>query len=143
MIILLNLITWNEDLTLNEYQLLIQGGALRSEHWRSKVDLLLITVATNACKSGWLNDERAISIPSEATSTQASFQLAALRALLASLLSQAHIRPPYLAQGLELFRRGKPHFIIRIAMMIIMVIFILVTPLSSIEKFSRKQPKSH
>ncbi|RVW46589.1 hypothetical protein CK203_067166 [Vitis vinifera] len=82
------------------------GGALRSEHWRLKVDLLLITIATNACKGGWADDERVISLPSDATSTQADFQLAALRALLASLLSPARVRPPYLAQGLELFRRG-------------------------------------
>ncbi|XP_059598540.1 uncharacterized protein LOC100256091 isoform X4 [Vitis vinifera] len=87
--------------------LLTVGGALRSEHWRLKVDLLLITIATNACKGGWADDERVISLPSDATSTQADFQLAALRALLASLLSPARVRPPYLAQGLELFRRGK------------------------------------
>jgi hypothetical protein len=36
--------------------------------------------------------------------TAADFQHAALRALLASFLSVS--RPPYLSQGLELFRRG-------------------------------------
>ena len=81
---------------------------MRSEHWRLKVDRLLITIATNACKWGWADDERVISLPSEVTSTSADFQLAALRALLASLLSPSRVRPPYLAQGLELFRRGNP-----------------------------------
>jgi len=40
----------------------------------------------------------------ELTATAADLQLAALRALLASFLSVS--RPPYLSQGLELFRRG-------------------------------------
>ncbi|XP_010242430.1 PREDICTED: proline-, glutamic acid- and leucine-rich protein 1-like isoform X2 [Nelumbo nucifera] len=88
--------------------LLTVGGALRSECWRQNVDLLLITVATNASNGGWANEEKDIFLLSdEPTSTRTDFQLAALRALLASLLSPARVRPPYLSQGLELFRRGK------------------------------------
>ncbi|XP_043704243.1 proline-, glutamic acid- and leucine-rich protein 1 [Telopea speciosissima] len=88
--------------------LLTVGGALRSEFWRRDVDLLLITVATNACDGGWTNEAKdTFDLSHELASTWADFQLAALRALLASLLSSAHERPPYLSQGLELFRRGK------------------------------------
>ncbi|KAF6160004.1 hypothetical protein GIB67_033088 [Kingdonia uniflora] len=88
--------------------LLTIGGALRSESWQSDVDLLLITVATKACDGKWVNEEKGDSAPSsELTPTWADFQLTALRALLASLLSSALHRPPYLAEGLHLFRRGK------------------------------------
>ncbi|KAJ0988331.1 hypothetical protein J5N97_006687 [Dioscorea zingiberensis] len=86
--------------------LLTVGGSLRSEFWRSDVDFLLITVATNACDAGWASEEK-LALPSEPASSLADYQLAALEALLASLLSTAHVRPPYLSQGLELFRRGK------------------------------------
>ncbi|KAF8390224.1 hypothetical protein HHK36_024749 [Tetracentron sinense] len=88
--------------------LLTVGGALRSECWRSNVDLLLVTVATNACDGGWVIEEKStFALSDEPTSTRADFQLAALCALLASLLSPTRVRPPYLSQGLELFRRGK------------------------------------
>ncbi|XP_057980746.1 uncharacterized protein LOC131166320 [Malania oleifera] len=87
--------------------LLTVGGALRSEHWRSKIDLLLITVAMKACKGGWASEDKNIFLPNEPISTWVDFQLAALRALLASVLSPARVRPPYLAQALDLFRRGK------------------------------------
>lgn len=83
-----------------------QAGAMRSDGWRSNIDRLLITVATNACKVGWA-DKNSTVVYGEATPIWAEFQLAALRALLASLLSPGRVRPPHLAQGLELFRRGK------------------------------------
>ncbi|CAK9149218.1 unnamed protein product [Ilex paraguariensis] len=89
-----------------EALLTVQGGSLRSESWRSKIDNLLITVATNSCKGGLANEEESVFLSSQFTPTWADFQFAALRALLASLLSHARVRPPYLAQGLELFRRG-------------------------------------
>lgn len=38
--------------------------------------------------------------------SSADLQPAALHALLASFLSYARVRPPFLAQGLELFHRG-------------------------------------
>ncbi|KAG2672395.1 hypothetical protein I3760_13G038900 [Carya illinoinensis] len=83
------------------------GGALRSESWRSNVDLLLINTATSSLEGKWASEENHSFQPNEPTSIWVDFQLAALRALLASLLSSVHVRPPYLAQGLELFRRGK------------------------------------
>ncbi|XP_027159422.1 uncharacterized protein LOC113760878 isoform X2 [Coffea eugenioides] len=62
-------------------------------------------VATNACKVGWADNNSTV-VYGEATPIWADFQLAALRALLASLLSPGRVRPPHLAQGLELFHRG-------------------------------------
>lgn len=87
--------------------LLTVGGALRSESWRSNVDHLLITTATNSLKGRSSSEEKNIFQPNEPTAAWVDFQLTALRALLASLLSSVHVRPPYLAQGLELFRKGK------------------------------------
>jgi len=84
-----------------------QGGGLRSESWRSKVDNLLITIATESCKEGWVSDESKTFLPNESTLTCSDLQLAALHALLASLLSPSGVRPPHLAPALELFRRGK------------------------------------
>lgn len=86
--------------------LLTVGGALRSERWRSKVDVVLITVATDACKGGWIKQANNVYTLHDSSPSLADFQLASLRALLASLLSPGRIRPPYLAQGLELFHRG-------------------------------------
>lgn len=70
------------------------------------VDHLLITVATYACKGGLSKEERKIILSGDPKSIWADFQLAALRALLASLLSPGRVRPSHLALGLELFRRG-------------------------------------
>lgn len=79
---------------------------MRSECWRSNVDSLLINVAMNACGVGWASEEKYPNLRDERPVSRADFQLAALEALLASLLSPAHVRPPYLSEGLELFRRG-------------------------------------
>ncbi|XP_068462072.1 uncharacterized protein [Phaseolus vulgaris] len=79
--------------------LLTVAGALKSEPWRSKVDSLLIVIATDSFKEGTVSEEPA--------ATVTDLQLAALRALLASFLSFIQERPPYFSQGLELFRRGK------------------------------------
>lgn len=94
--------------------LLSVGGSLRSESsqagnqkfWRSKIDNLLIIVATNACDGGWAKEEKSVFGPNEKTSSYADLQLASLRALLASLLSPV-VRPTYLSQALDLFRRGR------------------------------------
>ncbi|KAI3458851.1 hypothetical protein Pfo_015514 [Paulownia fortunei] len=86
--------------------LLTLGGSMRSESWRGDVDHLLITLATNACKGGWSKEERKIFLSGDPTPIWADFQLAALRALLASLLSPGRGRPSHLALGLELFRGG-------------------------------------
>ncbi|XP_057803662.1 uncharacterized protein LOC131018988 isoform X2 [Salvia miltiorrhiza] len=85
--------------------LLNVGGSIRSESWRGDVDKLLVTVATYAC-SGGSKEERKILLSGDATPTWSDFQVAALRALLASLLSPGRVRPSHLAIGLELFRRG-------------------------------------
>ncbi|XP_020247498.1 proline-, glutamic acid- and leucine-rich protein 1 isoform X2 [Asparagus officinalis] len=86
--------------------LLTVGGSLKSESWRSSVDSLIINVAINAC-DGWASEGKYPSLKDESFVSWADFQLAGLEALLASLLSSAHVRPPYLSQGLEIFRRGK------------------------------------
>lgn len=63
-------------------------------------------MATYAFRGGWSKEERQIVVSGDATPTWTDFQLAALRALLASLLSPGRIRPSHLALALELFRRG-------------------------------------
>ncbi|KAL4576739.1 hypothetical protein LXL04_012838 [Taraxacum kok-saghyz] len=85
--------------------LLTVGGALRSEKWRSDVDQLLMTVATDACKNGWTKQGNDIFTLGD-TLSWGDFQLASLRALLPSLLSPGRIRPPYLSQALDLYRSG-------------------------------------
>ncbi|KAK5826565.1 hypothetical protein PVK06_021490 [Gossypium arboreum] len=87
--------------------LLTVGGASKSESWRSSIDGLLMKTAINSCKRGWGNLESNIFLPHESASVWADFQLSSLRALLTSFLAPARVRPPYLSQGLELFRRGK------------------------------------
>uniref|UniRef100_A0A0D9WER0 Pre-rRNA-processing protein RIX1 N-terminal domain-containing protein n=1 Tax=Leersia perrieri TaxID=77586 RepID=A0A0D9WER0_9ORYZ len=85
--------------------LLNVGGSLRTDHWRAEVDLLLINIARSACGTGGRYEYKLSSAAGE--TSIADFQLASLKALLASFLSSSHARPPYLAQGIELFRRGK------------------------------------
>ncbi|KAK8931225.1 hypothetical protein KSP39_PZI016567 [Platanthera zijinensis] len=86
--------------------LLTVGGSLNSKDWRPSVDFLVVTVATNACRAGWAN-EVSMSVPEDVSSSFVDFQLAALEALLASLLSGTKARPPFLSQGLDLFHRGR------------------------------------
>ncbi|KAL6181033.1 hypothetical protein ACLB2K_047691 [Fragaria x ananassa] len=87
--------------------LLTVDGVFKSEGWRSDVDLLLINIATNSLKGGLAGENASIYQPNEPTDVWGDIQLAALRALLASFLSSSRVRPPYLAQGVDLFRRGK------------------------------------
>ncbi|XP_076957395.1 uncharacterized protein LOC143632860 isoform X1 [Bidens hawaiensis] len=87
--------------------LLTVGGASGSNSWRPSIDSLVITVATDACKGGLIKPANDIYNSPNSSSTWADFQLASLRALLASLLSPGRIRPPYLAHGLELYRKGR------------------------------------
>lgn len=63
-------------------------------------------------KEGSVGEERSVFQQKEPAATTTDLQLAALRALLVSFLSFARVRPPYLAQGLELFRRGTSLYII-------------------------------
>lgn len=62
-------------------------------------------------KEGSVGEERSVFQQKEPAATTTELQLAALRALLVSLLSFARVRPPYLAQGLELFRKGTSLYI--------------------------------
>ncbi|KAK6929074.1 Pre-rRNA-processing protein RIX1, N-terminal [Dillenia turbinata] len=88
--------------------LLTVGGSLGSETWRPNIDSMVLTVAASACNGGWSSEEQSTLFqPTEPMSSCHDLQLAALRALLASLVSPARVRPPYLHQGLELFRKGK------------------------------------
>ncbi|KAH9657415.1 RIX1 domain-containing protein [Citrus sinensis] len=88
--------------------LLTVAGDLGSASWRPTVDLLLITIATDYCKEGWGNEEsHSTALPDDPIISLADLQLSALRALLASLLSSARMRPPHFGRALELFGKGK------------------------------------
>ncbi|GAB4836284.1 hypothetical protein Ancab_001200 [Ancistrocladus abbreviatus] len=88
--------------------LLTVGGASGSDSWRSSVDNLLITVAMDTCRMGLvLDEENSLLLNYVPKATWADLQLAALRALLASLLAPSRARPPHLSISLDLFRRGK------------------------------------
>jgi hypothetical protein len=84
-----------------------QGGSFRTDHWRSEVDLLLINVARSAFVTGGDYEQRSFKVGEPSIS---DLQLASLTALLASFLSSPHARPPYLAQGMKLFRKGEVLF---------------------------------
>ncbi|KAL9265924.1 Proline-, glutamic acid- and leucine-rich protein 1-like protein [Drosera capensis] len=85
--------------------LLSVGGSLGNDSWRSIIDDLIISVAAHACETGWArDDEDACNAP---LARRADYQLSALHALLASLIAPARFRPPHLAQGFELFRKGR------------------------------------
>lgn len=86
--------------------LLEMGGTLSCDRWRRKIDDLMIEVATNACRGGWTHDEKPFHCKDIGVAWE-DFQLVALRALLASILSPVGYRPPYLSEGLELFHKGK------------------------------------
>uniref|UniRef100_A0A803NB77 Pre-rRNA-processing protein RIX1 N-terminal domain-containing protein n=1 Tax=Chenopodium quinoa TaxID=63459 RepID=A0A803NB77_CHEQI len=86
--------------------LVVMGGALSCDSWRRRIDDLMIEVATNACKGGWTHDEKPFYCK-ETRAVWEDFQLVALHALLASILSPAGYRPPYLSKGLEIFHKGK------------------------------------
>ncbi|XVF60510.1 hypothetical protein PTKIN_Ptkin08bG0053100 [Pterospermum kingtungense] len=94
--------------TLNALEtLLTMGGVLRSD-LRLSIDNLLINVAENAYNGKWTSDEESeLMSPNANGPSFADFLLAALHALLASLLSQPSVSQHHLAKGLELFRRGK------------------------------------
>ncbi|XP_031740831.1 proline-, glutamic acid- and leucine-rich protein 1-like isoform X2 [Cucumis sativus] len=87
--------------------LLTSAGALRSEEgWRAKVEHLLITTATSSLQWPRASDDTFFQA-NESIEVWVDYQLAAFHALLASFLSAVHVRPLALAQGLELFRKGK------------------------------------
>jgi len=87
--------------------LLTSGGALLPDRWRTEVDAVLASVAMAAATgtiSASTSFEEDCGYP-EALSGE--FQVAAYQALLASLLSPCCHRPPFLAQGLSIFRNGR------------------------------------
>ncbi|KAK8533961.1 hypothetical protein V6N12_047363 [Hibiscus sabdariffa] len=85
--------------------LLTMGGILRSD-LRPSIDDLLMNVAEKAYNGKWRNGEES-EIMSSNGPPHADFLLAALHALLASLLSQPSVSQHHLVKGLELFRKGK------------------------------------
>uniref|UniRef100_A0A7N0RHJ0 Pre-rRNA-processing protein RIX1 N-terminal domain-containing protein n=1 Tax=Kalanchoe fedtschenkoi TaxID=63787 RepID=A0A7N0RHJ0_KALFE len=87
--------------------LLSAGGVSKDDNLQSQVDNLLMAVANAACKGGWAKEVVDTDSPNMHASTWADFQLASLKALKTSFLSSTRVRPPHLAQGLELFRRGE------------------------------------
>ncbi|CAD6248182.1 unnamed protein product [Miscanthus lutarioriparius] len=84
--------------------LLNVGGSLRMDRWRSEVDVLLINVARSACNMGGSYEQKPSTFGEPSMS---DLQLASFKGLLASFLSSPHARPPHLAKGIELFRKGK------------------------------------
>ncbi|MCO5549839.1 hypothetical protein L7F22_003313 [Adiantum nelumboides] len=90
--------------------LLTVGGALRSDHWRTEVDAVVANVAMIASAGslslGGVIDDTSCKGEILAFSF-GSFQLAAYKALLASVLSPCMHRPPYLSQALTIFRKGR------------------------------------
>ncbi|KAG0632018.1 hypothetical protein M758_1G298300 [Ceratodon purpureus] len=93
--------------------LLTSGGALLPDRWRAEVDAVLASVAmaaaTGSISAGFASEEdiNFMEGTSIASSSSGDFQVAAYQALLASLLSPCCHRPPYLAQGLAVFRNGR------------------------------------
>lgn len=88
------------------------------DRWRAEVDAVLASVAmaaaTGSISASFALDEdiNFMEGTSIASSSSGDFQVAAYQALLASLLSPCCHRPPYLAQGLAVFRNGTTTLII-------------------------------
>ncbi|BBN19841.1 proline-, glutamic acid- and leucine-rich protein 1 [Marchantia polymorpha subsp. ruderalis] len=89
--------------------LLTSGGALLPDRWRAEVDAVLASVAMGAATgtASLIFDEDSTYMDGGAPVSSGAFQVAAYRALLSSLLSPCCHRPPYLAQGLAIFRKGR------------------------------------
>ncbi|KAL3676981.1 hypothetical protein R1sor_026929 [Riccia sorocarpa] len=89
--------------------LLTSGGALLPDRWRAEVDAVLASVAMGAATgtASLIFEEDSTYLDGGAPGSSAAFQVAAYRALLSSLLSPCCHRPPYLAQGLAIFRKGR------------------------------------
>uniref|UniRef100_A0A0D9WQE3 Pre-rRNA-processing protein RIX1 N-terminal domain-containing protein n=1 Tax=Leersia perrieri TaxID=77586 RepID=A0A0D9WQE3_9ORYZ len=84
-------------------ELLNVGGSFRACYWRTQIDLLIINVARESFYMMGMYELRPLLTEDP---TLSDFQLALLKALLASFLS-SHECPPYLEPGLELFNRGR------------------------------------
>ncbi|KAF8080261.1 hypothetical protein N665_0961s0009 [Sinapis alba] len=131
--------------------LLTTGGALGSSSWRERVDKLLMMTATNACQGRWANAEETCHyLPNKSTADLVEFQLAALRAFLASLVSPSRERPAFLAEGLELFQTGKLQGEMKVAgfcahalMSLEVVIHPRALPLDGLPSLSDQFPQSN
>ncbi|PON70688.1 hypothetical protein TorRG33x02_256240 [Trema orientale] len=91
---------------LDKYKSRLSNFDAKFEHWLLNLDLHLINIVESSSKGGWASEERNIIQSNEGTESWVNVQLAALQTLLASFLS-SRFHPQHLAQGLELFRRGK------------------------------------
>ncbi|XVE68108.1 hypothetical protein DITRI_Ditri09bG0042900 [Diplodiscus trichospermus] len=92
--------------TLKALETLLTMGAVLRCDLRPSVNNLLINVAVNAYNEKWTIDEESeLMSPNGPSCTD--FLLAALHALLASLLSQTSVCQHHLVKALELFRKGK------------------------------------
>ncbi|CAN7088256.1 unnamed protein product [Brassica rapa subsp. narinosa] len=130
--------------------LLTTGGALRSDSWRDRVDKLLMMTARNACEGRWANAETYNYLPNKSTADLVEFQVAALRAFLASLVSPSRARPAFLAEGLELFQTGKSEGEMKVAgfcahalMSLEVVIHPRALPLEGLPSLSDQFPESN
>ncbi|KAG5385093.1 hypothetical protein IGI04_036563 [Brassica rapa subsp. trilocularis] len=130
--------------------LLTTGGALRSDSWRDRVDKLLMMTARNACEGRWANAETYHYQPNKSAADLVEFQVAALRAFLASLVSPSRARPAYLAEGLELFQTGKSEGEMKVAgfcahalMSLEVVIHPRALPLEGLPSVSDQFPESN
>jgi hypothetical protein len=85
---------------------MLQGGALLPERWRAEVDAAIGVAAYTTSFNLSCDKESSYPRNTSAKSTSVDMQVAAYQALLASLLAPCGHRPPYLAQGLALFRNG-------------------------------------
>ncbi|CAF2044717.1 proline-, glutamic acid- and leucine-rich protein 1 [Brassica rapa] len=129
---------------------LTTGGALRSDSWRDRVDKLLMMTARNACEGRWANAETYHYQPNKSAADLVEFQVAALRAFLASLVSPSRARPAYLAEGLELFQTGKSEGEMKVAgfcahalMSLEVVIHPRALPLEGLPSVSDQFPESN
>ncbi|KAG2318989.1 hypothetical protein Bca52824_012202 [Brassica carinata] len=129
--------------------LLTTAGALGLDSWRERVDNLLMTTATNACEGRWATAETYHYLPKKSSTDLVELQLAALRALLASLVSPSRVRPAFLAEGLELFQRGKCQAEMKVAefcahalMSLEVVIHPRALPLDGLPSLSSQFPQS-
>ncbi|XP_062091771.1 uncharacterized protein LOC133797759 isoform X2 [Humulus lupulus] len=125
--------------------LLTVGGTPKSLKEHPDINLLLINIVKHSLKGGWASEERSIIQLNEPTETSANVQLAALRTLLASFLS-SHLYSQHLAQGLELFRRGKQEIGTKIAEFCahaLLAMEVLLHPRAlSVDDFSTMKSKS-
>ncbi|KAM6600587.1 hypothetical protein CsatA_020196 [Cannabis sativa] len=125
--------------------LLTVGGTPKSSKEHPDINLILINIVKHSSKGGWASEDRSIIQRNVPTETLANVQLAALRTLLASFLS-SHLYSQHLAQGLELFRRGKQEIGTKLAEFCahaLLALEVLLHPRAlSVDDFSTMKSKS-